>query len=1029
MAISNLNLNVTANTARALADFQKFSRSLDNKFLVSGLKLDVIRSALSQINREFTAAIGEQGLASASSLRAAQNQAALLTQTFKGFAAESALAINRDIGTALNTLAIKAGGSMNDVKKVLSATPFISTRIGNDLRDQLTSGLLEFQKNTRRAGLGDNFGGMAQQFLSGQAMGMDLINSGSPMGSFLGSEIIKRSGGAAFISDPRMRSEILAQIVGDKDIQKTLREMAKSASGYKIILEDLGTQLFNTEKGVFGSLRKVVDKLGNQTTMFDEVYKLVDQIFGPNGMFKTLFGSIAEVFKVGDPLRPFVDAIQFVTNLFKQLTAYFNSENFKGFLGQVKFIFDRIFGVFKGIYDQIRGGSFDPSQIETYIREIGSSLRENIQRIGKIIRGEDVSEDSGFLSSISGTLFEEVGRTTVVLIKELLMTLIDKVPEIAQSVLPNINRGINGILTEAFGEVGAKIVKFIAGFIPGVPGMIARASAAGDVTGGGGNMGSMLAMGAAALLGPRALFGAARLGRGLFGPSEARMGLLNSLTGRANSIEEIYNSRMRQMYMPGAQRVPLSGLLANILSPRTRFASPVGPFSPQLNYLFSPDGPSSPLTLSGYSSVLAGRGPYTPPSSPLFQNRFGRITAETSMFRPYYNTGSRINAQTTMFRPPDAGELFPYLAINDPLINPKMRAAMEAQQEALRIERQEAMIEEAAFRRKIRGRSGVRSRFAQRYGRGALLGSQIRRGLRGFRGFGRGAALLGAGALGIGIIGGGGVQAATLSQESLASAGSVLSGGFEGAMLGATIGSIVPGVGTAAGAVVGGIIGGIASLMDKGTREGVKSFVEGVGTWLSETQRGVGESLKNSFTWLTDQIWGGIKNIANVMIFSVNTSISALTTIPRAIVGLVKMLPIDKIPGAAGALNSLEGVLNSRIPNVASNGINFIGPALAQEARNSGRRPLVVNDGEFVIPNNGFSTLSNLVGQNIKTQGIVDPGAGKPVMVNIALTLNTNSVVANADELASALKEPVFQIIDEAWKEVTQSNVRRARTA
>ena len=142
MAISNLRLNVTANTTRALADFNKFSRSLDNKFLVSGLKLDVVRNALGQINRDFQRAIGEQGLASASSLRAAQNQAALLTQTFKGFASESALSITQNIGTALNNVAVRAGGTMKDVQKTLAATPFISTNLSEDLRNNLAKGIL-----------------------------------------------------------------------------------------------------------------------------------------------------------------------------------------------------------------------------------------------------------------------------------------------------------------------------------------------------------------------------------------------------------------------------------------------------------------------------------------------------------------------------------------------------------------------------------------------------------------------------------------------------------------------------------------------------------------------------------------------------------------------------------------------------------------------------------------------------------------------------------------------------------------------
>ena len=49
MAVSSVVLDIRANTERALNDFKRFSSQLDNKFLVSGLKLDVVRSALGQI--------------------------------------------------------------------------------------------------------------------------------------------------------------------------------------------------------------------------------------------------------------------------------------------------------------------------------------------------------------------------------------------------------------------------------------------------------------------------------------------------------------------------------------------------------------------------------------------------------------------------------------------------------------------------------------------------------------------------------------------------------------------------------------------------------------------------------------------------------------------------------------------------------------------------------------------------------------------------------------------------------------------
>lgn len=1041
MAISNLRLNVTANTARALADFNKFSRSLDNKFLISGLKLDVVRNALSQINRDFQRAIGEQGLASASSLRAAQNQAALLTQTFKGFASESALSITQNIGTALNNVAVRAGGTMKDVQKTLAATPFIDINLSEDLRNKLAKGILSFQRDMRRAGLGENFGGLAQQFLMGQATGMQMLNSGDAMQSFLGSQIIKRVGGEGMLYSPEERTKVLSDILNDPEIQKQLSEMAKRAAGFRIILEDLNTKLFNTESGVFGSLRKVIDRTGKSTTMFDEVYKLVDQVFGPNGMFRAIFSSIQEIFGIGDPMRPFIDAIQFVTRIFNDLTAYFESSGFKDILVMVRETFGRVGELFKGVYDQIRGGTFDAEDITQVIGEIGSSVREYIVNISKAIRGEDLTQESGFVSDIAGSLFEEVGKTTVVLIKELFAILLDKVPEIASQVLPAINRGINSILTEAFGEVGAKIVKFILGFVP-VVGPIARASAVGDVTGGGGNILSMLAMGAGALAGPAALFGAARLGRGLLGGDQARMGLLSSLTRRTNAVEELYNSRMRQLYLPSAQRVPLSGLLGRVLSPRTAFASPVS-FLPSGGggfggYRFPTDpmmGPSSPLgQITSRTSLLSGNVPYEAPSSRIFRSRFGKITPETTLLGSNigYRGATSITPQTTMFRPPTGAELFPFIAtgggeerqrriIESPVEINRRRAVIEEYKKQYSV--QNRVMEE--LRNVVdtsesdavpgyidRSRGNVASRFNRRFGSGGTR-AVLRRSLRGF---GRGAlitsAIAGAGALGLGIFGGPGANAQTM--DGVNAAGSVLGGGFEGAMMGATIGSIVPGVGTAAGAVIGGIIGGVAPLLDKGVRDGIGKFISGIGTTMSEFGSGIVR---------------GLNEIAN-------NALQAISSLPSLLGNIVKSVYNSLPAPVKSTMNFFNSVWSgvtgfvSRInlPNMFYDGKDYIGGTMALEARLSGNRPMVVNDGEFVIPRDGFPILAGLVGENLRTTGVVNNGGNQPVQVNISLSVTANSVVADPNELANALREPVYKIVGDAWSEaVNATRVHRAR--
>jgi hypothetical protein len=1095
MAVSNLQLNVTANTARALADFNKFSRSLDNKFLVSGLKLDVVRSALNQINRDFQRAIGEQGLASASSFRAAQNQAALLTQTFKAFSAESALAITNNIGTALNQVAVTAGGTMKDVQKTLLATPFISTRLGDDVRLSLTKGVMDFQKNFRRAGLGDNFGDVAQQFLMGGKTTMQMVQSGNAMEMFLGSELIKRGAGVGEIASPEMRSKLLRDLVEDSALGEQLEIAARRTAGFRIVLEDLNTTLFNPEAGVFGALRSVVDSAGKSTTMFDEVEVLVEQVFGDSGLFATLVKAIREVFGAGDPMRPFIDAVQFMTGVFKSITDYFNTPGFRAVLGYVKDIIDRVTSVFTGIYRQIRSGGFSSEEITRTISGIGESIRGYIRKFGEAIRGEDISKESSFTGDIIGTLVEEVGKTAVVLIKELFMTMVNKVPEIVTGILPALNKGINGVLTEAFGSAGAAMVKFIAGFIPGPVGAIARASAVGDVTGGGGSVGSMLAMGAGALLGPGALFGAARVGRGVMGGDRARMGLLTDLTRRTNRVEELYNRRMRQLYMPSAQRVPLSGMLGRFLSPRTAFASPVS-FPPGGGggfggYRFPTDpmmGPSTPLgQITSRTSALAGTMPYDIPSSRLFQTRFGRITPETSMFRPYVSSPPdprRITRGTTMFQPPTGRELFPFIATGRPrtgTYNFPTEGPMQIRRPTVIGDslHTDDYLQRAEFNREIRDRESVRRRFSQRYGRAALIRAQTRRALPGF---GRGADLggmfpsaygrrisemasdnedglfdrrlsrtpspetidrfnrrygvrgrmsrIGGGLHRVGMGGGylmAGSMAADLAGQAVGGAGGqILSGAGQGAMMGATIGSIIPGVGTAAGAVIGGIIGGVAPLMDKGVRDEVGKFIASIGTGFNNTVDWFVKGTQENWGKARDSLGSAVRFVVNGLISVFNNMLSTFQVIPRLIVnmveGAVNTIPgANLIPGVKEAVEASKSVAYFQIPTMYA-GKDYAGPAMALEARMSGRKPMIVNDGEFVIPRDGFPTLVGLVGNSLRSTGVISSGPSQPIQVNVNLSVTANSVVANADELATALRDPVYKIIGDAWNEAYNAN-------
>lgn len=1179
MAITNLNLNVRANTARALRDFKRFSDTLDNKFLVSGLKLDIIRSSLSQINREFQRSIGEQGLASASSLRAAQNQAALLTQTFKGFASESALAINREIGTALNSLAVRAGGTMKDVQKTLSAASFVSIRMPQGEREQLLKDMMSLQRDMRRAGVTENFGGIAQQFLSGRVQAMDLISSEDAGAAFIGAEILKRSGGVSQLTDPQQRSKVLAEVVSDPAIIAQFKEMARRTMGYRLVLEDLNTRLFNPEMGLFGSLRKVLGADGRYTTMFDQVEKLANTVFGPEGPFATFFKRIREVFRIEDPMQPLIGLVQFTTNIsedintflqgntfggilrgikrlfdevssfvqgptvaraiedvkstFRKLSQYLESEKFAELSESVKVTFSRVFsflknivGTFTSFIGEIGTGSFEPEEIKESIKGIGETVRQFIKNIGQNIRDFDLDRAGGegeFFAEIAGTLFSELGKTAVVLFKELFATLIDKIPEVAALVLPQINNGINAMLTEMFGAVGGKIVKFVLGFVPGPVGMIARASAAGDITGGGGNMFSMAAMGAAALLGTGGISNVIGLGRRAFTP-QGRMMTSQAFSRWAYERELNFNQKFLLQDPYGMNTIsPLTNRLAEplarrlgrspyALTPEDSPGGSVGSTPPGRGFWpfgggpnppgggggsrrrrFWPFGggggggrtsystpapgslPSSAIDLlSLYSQITdipsnVSRGIRSIPGNirstatgavtgvrggvkGIFGSAFDRYTYQDrilmsrankirlGMKNPYDFSVTRgyyrpIGPQPdTINNPPRHPEIQPPVQPMDP------RFAWASENEPWL----DAVASSASVRvkplppsqeaiRRFNRRYGIRGRIGRRMGRFRGPRLTTRNGL------------IASGLL-LGGIAINDLSKETNAQEMFGSTiqnisenkgfGEVFGGVSQGAALGGALGTIVPGIGNVAGAVIGGVIGGVMPLLDKETRESIGQLFSGLrsaftttitnlftgfSTWFQGTWRFFVDGTRENFRKATDFLGSGLRFVANGLISVFNNILTGFQLIPRLVIGMVEKIPgADKFPGFEAAKNAA----NFQIPTIQNNygGKDFYGPAMALEARMSGRKPMVVNDGEFVIPSgSGMATLSNLVGQNLQATGVLRQNQSREVSINVQLVVNNSAFVSNADELADKLRAPVHQIINEAWTKATQT--------
>lgn len=967
MAATSVILDIRANTTKALSEFKRFSAQLDNKFLISGLKLDVVRNAFSQINREFQKAIGEQGLAAGSSLKAAENQAALLTQTFKSFSAESSKAITADFSKALNQVAVTAGGTMDDVKRTIAATPFISTSLPEEVRKKFGEGLLSFQRDLRRAGISEEFGNVAQQFLSGQTGALDLINSGRPLESMIGARIAQRAGTVGEIYDPRQRTEVLRSIIEDPALQTQLRELALETSGYKIFLEDLNTTLFNPRAGIFGSLREVTMAMGDKTNIFRETNSLVESIFGRQGVFVNFFRQVGKIFGLDDPLKVIISGIRFLTRQFNSLNDFIQGETFQGIIKAVREIFTRVKDFFSGIYDQVRedyddptsitgrirttaesvgnffrsiyetvvSGEWDPARINESIRGIGESVRAFITTLGKRIRGEDITQEADFGGSLVGTLAEEIGLTLVTLVKEVFSTLVDKAPEIAASVLPALNSAINNVLKEAFGPL-ANAAKIAASFAPGPLGQIARASVATDLTGGGGG-----------ILGTGAVAAAA------FAPQIARFA------------------------RPGIDRVRggIEQLRQRPIAPSTELGSQ-GAFHRQVIYYLSRIA----------NCVCGGAGFGGGPDGGSGGRRGGRGDGGAAGRRRVQGLGYS-GPRRPQVTPP-LGEAFPM----DAAIGPRSRA----------------------------------TRFRPRgFGRTALIGTAATAGLLGL------GALFGGGSAqaseidpmtGQPIVS----QAEQRRQNQASAVGQVLGGGLNGAMIGATIGSIVPGVGTAAGAVIGGIIGGVAPLLDKGVRDGVGDFVRGVGDTFSNAAKGIGNKFNEGIAAL-----GGLGGKVAEMVTNAFSNFDlggALRSAAGALVPGANLLTplLDKFSvfdTLSETINSWRRALPSWVPGSLTNadGRNAIGPLLAQESRMSGNRAMVVNSEEFVIPKNGFSTLANLVEQRLMGTERAPQVAQASPTFNI--TINASGL--GGEDIAASLRAPVLQIIEQAWAQATASTVDR----
>ena len=1016
-----VNLNVRANTARAMADFKKFSDSLNNKFLVSGLKVDLITSTLKQINSEFQKSIGEQGLLGASSIRAAQNQAALLTSTFKGFGLEASKSINANMTKALSDVAVKAGGTMADIKKTMGAVPFISANLTGADRTNLARQILSFQRDLRRSGISEEGAAIGQKFLSGQTNVQDMINSPDAITSRVGMTMANKGVQLGTIFNAEARTQALKAVMEDPELKRFLGEQAKQTSGFKLYIEDLNTKLFNPESGLFGALRKVKMSATRTTNVFDETDRIINSVFGPRGIFIRFFQRIAQSFKISDPLKFIIIGMDFLEKQIGTLLSFIESPKFQQITEFVKKIFDNTWNVFKGIYDQVVGGNFDSTEIVKDLKDSGTGIRQFIRNIGSTIRGENIDSQADFGTSIISTLVEETGKTVVTLIQEMFKVFIDKAPGIAAKALPAMSKAFNNIMTQMFGGLAGPI-KMLMNFLPGPLGMVARTANATSIMGAGSPL-ALAGIGAAAfapalLGGLRGGVGLARTGVeaarriGTFGP----LGYLNRRLFRDSGSRRWRDDR------PGGGGPGGGGPDAGGGGPRItqtlREILDSGEEGGVLQYgSVVPRPVPPPIRPPSFGDRLQGRDRARPPGfmdrvrrrrkfkldSQAKLEKWGNLPGYSHPIGPIpdLGLGNGPNWALNLYKnydydEPSNNERLPILgALNDEgddagFVSRTSTSAMYPNMRDMRYKRR--FSKRARFGRFVNKNRG---KFAALAGVGLTAGTMALDSL--FR-QGNAAETLGVSQENAGKMSAGGTGIMN-----------VLGAAAGGAQAGAIFGPW--------GMAIGGLLGAGVSLLDKGTKDGVVKFVSGFGNMVGDWIGGMGNAFNNTMKRMSDGLSNWVRGLWD-----------GLTSKLGGVLDIFNIFKRKENEGKAETEKSWFDRFKDTL-GLNYDGLNDSGSSLSMEARMSGNRAFmtgggnIANNGEIIIPAGGMGRLVDALETRMSNRSSQSMSSN---MIELSINVNNPIMLGDSKELIDSLRGPVLDIVNDAYKSIVGNKIRNS---
>jgi arsenate reductase-like glutaredoxin family protein len=479
--MANISLDIKANTSKALGEFKKLSRELDNKFLVQGLKLDVVKNAFRQITKEFDTALGDQGFKTSESTNQLQRNAAANLAALNKLGIDAAFSITKNMTNSLRDLEAQGEITNEALKETLNVAGFFDFS-GSDAQiaaqfDSFSRRFAKFATDTNDA-FGKSSAGQLQQVLTGKASIDSLLNldfgAGGAGANVISKYLRERAGGNIQNLSPEIRTQIAEQLLKDiKDdttevgkVYKKATEQAKIDDPFRFLKREISS-IFSS-KGVFGNLRTLSEDAKftnlNEQSVPENVLQLtanlLNTIFNKDkGLFAVLFKSLQDVFGEGDPLAPIIGGIKLLTRALRAVSRFFASDEFKSFLEIFKPLADTIRNI------DVSNITIDLDTIKGFIGNIGEAIRELFNKSAEFIRNLDTKA----VSEVLGTIIKELVKT----IPSLLNLVFSSLGKVIGVLFDTINSSGGESATLIYSAIIAGFVNF-ADKLFGGPGLVGR---------------------------------------------------------------------------------------------------------------------------------------------------------------------------------------------------------------------------------------------------------------------------------------------------------------------------------------------------------------------------------------------------------------------------------------------------------------------------------------------------------------------------------------------------------------------------